>query len=361
MPASSRVIITGIWRPPKPTTESMAKFESWASSSRPPTFTLKSDEIRAGLALPEREAEAFKQKIREAVRDSNAVVAIEVIDEISELLSEVKCEFQSLTYAGRSAMTLRGICAQQLYLGQGDVRLENTRVGMLRIRSEICLSNVWVSTMNLEENIPVQRLIWRKGYLGNISINRYNRRSNPFSGDISFTAVQFSQLKDRHGVQWLRDTRVMLLEKNNVVAAGVFHAAELRLAEQDATIPARLVSVFYRLGSNYGNSIGTPVIYLLLFWALAALTGIIFGTSAHVGVSAGWQTALTQDGWDGEALRAVVYAVQVVFNPLNLLGSRPLVSPNHWGGALLGSLFGILGIVSIALFFVSVRRRFKLE
>lgn len=109
MPASSRVIITGIWRPPKPTTESMAKFESWASSSRPPTFTLKSDEIRAGLALPEREAEAFKQKIREAVRDSNAVVAIEVIDEISELLSEVKCEFQSLTYAGRSAMTLRGI------------------------------------------------------------------------------------------------------------------------------------------------------------------------------------------------------------------------------------------------------------
>lgn len=101
----------------------MAKFESWASSSRPPTFTLKSEEIRAGLALPEREAEAFKHKIKETVRDSNAVVAIEVIDEISELLSQVNCEFQSLMYAGNSDMTLRGICAQQPYLGRGDVRL----------------------------------------------------------------------------------------------------------------------------------------------------------------------------------------------------------------------------------------------
>ena len=132
------------------------------------------------------------------------------------------------------------------------------------------------------------------------------------------------------------------------------------LNERDLTLYPWIVSKTYRWMSNYGNSIGRPLLCFATCVVLASVAGLALGTTATVETTQGWQIAL-QDGDSAKYLRAAVYGLQSVFNPLSLFVSKPLITPMHWAGALLGSIFGLLGITSIALFLLSVRRRFKLE
>jgi hypothetical protein len=59
--------------------------------------------------------------------------------------------------------------------------------------------------------------------------------------------------------------------------------------------------------------------------------------------------------------KEAIYAAQSIFNPLNLLTSKPLGVIADTVEALVGGFLGIVGIVAFALFLLSLRRRFKLE
>jgi hypothetical protein len=75
----------------------------------------------------------------------------------------------------------------------------------------------------------------------------------------------------------------------------------------------------------------------------------------------GWHDALSYGSLEARALRSVVYAFQCVLNPLNLFSSQPLVIARNVYLAGLCSAIGVVGILSIAFLFLSVRRRFKLS
>jgi hypothetical protein len=66
------------------------------------------------------------------------------------------------------------------------------------------------------------------------------------------------------------------------------------------------------------------------------------------------------DECSAQFLRALTYAIQSI-NPLNLFSSQPLVVISHTWWAVMGGFLRIIGIVAVALFVLSVRRRFKLE
>jgi H+/Cl- antiporter ClcA len=62
-----------------------------------------------------------------------------------------------------------------------------------------------------------------------------------------------------------------------------------------------------------------------------------------------------------QVLRAAIYALQSIFNPLNLIVLKPLVSVCYWWAALVSFILGLFGIITFALFLLSLRRRFKLD
>jgi hypothetical protein len=121
------------------------------------------------------------------------------------------------------------------------------------------------------------------------------------------------------------------------------------------------VSRVYQTFSNYGNSIALPVAWLFGWLLAIGLLAFAAGTAAVADPSSGWHAALSGKGLLAQVLRAGVYALQSVFNPLNLIVPRSLVSVCYWWAALASFILGLFGIVAFALFLLSLRRRFKLE
>jgi hypothetical protein len=117
------------------------------------------------------------------------------------------------------------------------------------------------------------------------------------------------------------------------------------------------VGIGHGAGSDFGNSIGRPVAcFIVTMLALVALAYEVGTRVARKDVELyGWQLALKDD----EFLRAAQYAMQSI-NPLNLFGSPLVVMSQKWG-AIAGGTLGVIGVAAFALFFLSVRRRFKLE
>lgn len=206
---------------------------------------------------------------------------------------------------------------------------------------------------------PVQRLEWSGGYLGQFHLHEDIKRC--FVGDVWLRDVQLPLDPKHHDVQWLRDAREALNARSNFVAAGIFHASELTLSRRREPFTNRLASVVYQCGSSYGNSIKRPVVWFFCFLLAIFLIAVGAGTTASPEATQGWHISLQQCDYWAKALRAGVYAFQSIFNPLNLIVPKPLVSVSHWWAALAGAVLGVLGVVAFALFLLSVRRRFKLD
>jgi hypothetical protein len=155
---------------------------------------------------------------------------------------------------------------------------------------------------------------------------------------------------------------IFRVARTNYVAAGLFHAAELKLTRPKKWLH-KISSAYwwtslgYQAVSDFGNSIGRPTgCFVVTMMALVALAYEVGTAVARKDAELnGWQLALK----DGELLRASQYAMQSI-NPLNLFGSPLVVISDKWG-AIAGGILGVIGIATFALFLLSVRRRFKLE
>jgi hypothetical protein len=200
---------------------------------------------------------------------------------------------------------------------------------------------------------------WAGGYLGRFNLQE--RREGAFVGDVWFRDLDVSKNPEHHDVQWLRDARIALSARSNFVAAGIFHASELALSRDREPCINRAVSRVYQAFSNYGNSIALPVVWLLGLLLAIGCLALVAGTVATDDTTSGWHAALSGKGFLAQALRAAIYALQSVFNPLNLIVFKPLVSVCYWWAALIGFVLGLFGIIAFALFLLSLRRRFKLD
>jgi hypothetical protein len=209
----------------------------------------------------------------------------------------------------------------------------------------------------------VQDLSWIGGYLGQFDL--WQEKSPAFVGNASFHWITLPRTVEPHRVQWLRDAREAFTARNNLIAASIFHASELKLARPKEWFkifhPYWLASWAYQVGSNFGNSIGLPLFWLFIFYVSIGVVAYYSGTEPNVKASAGWFTGIKAHGWCPEVLRAGVYAAQSILNPLNLFVTEPLVSVSNGWGVIASLVLGVFGIASLALFFLSLRRRFKLE
>jgi hypothetical protein len=154
---------------------------------------------------------------------------------------------------------------------------------------------------------------------------------------------------------------VALSARSNFVAAGIFHASELALSREREPCINRAASRVYQAFSNYGNSIALPVVWLLGLLLAIGWLALGAGTVATADPASGWHAALSGEGLLAQVLRAAIYALQSIFNPLNLIVLKPLVSVCYWWAALVSFILGLFGIITFALFLLSLRRRFKLD
>ena len=277
-------------------------------------------------------------------------------------LSNAEQELVQLVGDSTTPLILSGATIWKLDVRNvGVLHLDNCKIGGLVAHGEsptYQINDCMIGNFAVRQGFPVQRLEWDGGYLGQFHLDR--PLESAFVGDVWFRRVRLPTNAARHGEQWLRDTRAALNARNNFVAAGIFHASELALSRRREPTINQVASWVYQAGSDFGNSIGRPIAWFSGVLALIFAIAFVVGTTADPG-AAGWQKALQGDGERAQILRAGVYSAQSIFNPLNLFVPKPLVSVAHWAAALAGFALGVVGIVAVALFLLSLRRRFKLE
>jgi hypothetical protein len=309
----------------------------------------------------------FRQRIQEATANTAKLISVEQFPiHHQDLLSSVESGLADVVVEGdrQTKLSIRGSTFRSLSLSNvGTIHLEDCRIGKLGASN--CnpvyeIRNCRIGELDVHKNFPVQRMEWDGGYLGQFHLHEH--REGAFVGDVWLHDLELSKDPKHHDVQWLRDARIALNARSNFVAAGVFHASELALSREREPCINRVASLVYQAFSNYGNSIGLPIAWffgvLAAIFALALATGTAAATDPAAG---GWHTTLNGKGLLAQMLRAAIYALQSVFNPLNLIVPKPLVTVSHWGAALATFLLGIVGIAAFALFVLSLRRRFKLE
>lgn len=302
----------------------------------------------------------------DVVKDPDEVVGVLVLrSETATRLANAKCQFSTITVEGPfrgSSIVLTNIRVRNLEITDvRSIRLEGCEVGVLTIREAemYChFSETLVGMLDLRDGnrTRLMSLDWYGGYLGDL-------RTKPerIRGDMVLNDVQLPIVKGPRGAQWLRDARVEMNEKSNTTAAAHFHAGELVLTRPDEPWPTRFVSHVYEWGSNFGISVGRPVVWFAGILLSIFLVALFTGSKANPEATQGWHGDLASSGMTAQVLRAGIYAMQSIFNPLNLIVSKPLIVIQHWAAALVCFALGLLGIIAFALFLLSIRRRFKLE
>ena len=320
---------------------------------------------------PQGNDDEFRKQIRQGPTVPDTVLSIEGLTiQHQDLISDATKKFGIIRLGGdnKSEIEIRNatIWMLEVYAVGKEVRLENCRIGRLVVHNtaNLQIKNCMISWFTVPAHSHIQNLDWDGGYLGQFDLVQDIKKA--FVGDVSFHRHPRLPTTDKppHGVQWLRDTREALNARNNFVAAGIFHASELKLTRPKGW-QRKIRSAYwwtswgYQLGSDFGNSIGLPFLWLIGMFLSIGVLALRVGTEPSHETSVTWLSAL--DGRSAKIAEALIYAGQSIFNPLNFFVSKPLISVSHWMGALAGFVLGIIGIIAFALLLLSVRRRFKLE
>lgn len=330
-------------------------FDRWLTS----TEALKPVEFTGAQVLAEHE-----RFLKEA-SDPKSLISVSDFIPPTGLPRDTLCTFGTLALPEKKEPF--EICGLKIRIlqtkFQTTLRLRECFIDSLEIRgpTDIEAHNCCIRRISFTSTpVPgtVGNLQWTGGFLGHL---KWGTGAEPFRGDVSLSNIGLPRCPTKDGIQWLRDTRTILLKKNNQRAASFFHAAELAQERGREPIINRVASHLYELGSDFGNSISRPLLWLTFFFLVINGLALSTGTEANTIVAIGWRTELATETELGKVLRASVYALQSIFNPLNLFDSRPLVTVRSWFIAMLCGGLGILGTMAFTLFILSLRRRFRLE
>ncbi len=286
--------------------------------------------------------------------------------EIREL--EYAAKVRNLSLAnGYGKIVIRNMCIGTLTAGDGiDVTLIDCSVNNLKIGDSNKMDFLNSNIGRLEISGRILQWSMKRGALLRLHMSARGPDPNPIIGTIELRKVYLPHDPSEFDVdpQEYRDARAFLLERNNTLAAAVFHSAELALDRHRESWANQFASWIYELMSDYGNSIARPLLWFLAIFVTVTTVGAIFDaiqTNIPHEELHGWQFTLDKVGWHGQLWRAATYALQSIINPFGIFSTKPLLvakSP-YWSiGLTLPCWFGTL---SLALIVISLRRRFKLE
>jgi len=249
---------------------------------------------------------------------------------------------------------------------------ENCRIADMRLGSprhqyetKLVLNNTWIGNLELYAACS-KNFEMVGGGIFNLDCPPPDS-DNPFTGSVTFQRVflpRTAKVYPIEGPQPYRNLRAHLLKLENGPAVNFIHAAEQALERETDTRFNKFLSYLYQCFSDYGSSTWRPVGWLasLLAFNVFLIHQVDGATHALPDeFYVGWRENLVDSGSWGQASRAIVLALQSIFNPFGIFGARTLVVADQgWLNAWLG-ISGLLSALLIALLIFALRRRFKIR
>lgn len=183
---------------------------------------------------------------------------------------------------------------------------------------------------------------------------------SPFSGTAYFYKVSLSPSFQNR--QPYRNLKHHLTQMHNLEAAETFHTAEMRSLVRDLTLTDKIISIIYQAISNYGSSTLRPLLWFLLFAATNVAFIHVTDTATvlnHPSLQDTWRAELIGDSLYPRLFRSTVLTFSQVMNPLGLFGVSNIVAAKTGYAAAASGTICLCATSSLALFFLSVRRKFK--
>ena len=303
------------WLNSGPTRHEIDRFEDWAVWDG-------LEDIRVDVSQDTPDAPREKRLDDALAATSQTVSLIELPTDWVPKLAMAKCILAQVHVqrAGDGRLVaLENLTVKSLNLPSGArYRLVNCRIGRLYCQHETNVEfiDTWVSALDVG---GIEHFFWKNGYLGRARFDK-----SAITGDARFNGLYLNRSPARHGTQWLRVARAGFTENQNLAAAGAFHATELIHDRREQPLATRLVSVIYEAGSNFGGSIGRAAMWVAVILFCIFVIAYQGGVQASADASVGWQQELQGDGMRARGYRSAIYALNCVFNPLNLIVSKPL-------------------------------------
>ena len=252
---------------------------------------------------------------------------------------------------------------------RGSFEIRRCRIGKLYAYGSghtLGLGNCWIGNLSLERN-SFASFRMKGGGILDLSCPT-PPGNNPFMGPVRIDRDVFAPSTRDYGLQTAQpysSLKLHLLNLGNVSAASIFQRAELTFERQDDTPTNKVLGFLYWLGSDYGTSTGRPLLWVAAFYAAASALLISLDAILPPDVgeldNLGWRSILTDGGWGGRITRGALYSFQAIFNPLGIFGSRSLLTVSDWWVALVASGLCFLATLSLALFVLALRRRFRIS
>lgn len=270
---------------------------------------------------------------------------------------------------------------QNLRIGQIDVRdncelkLKACQIGRLRIgantKVKLKLYHCTVRRLVLE---PGALHVFRAngGYVLDLALPAANE-GNPFVGEVTITETQFP------GRSWglplltaqaYRNMQAHLTALKNIPLRDHFHALELRFERTEGGWSFQgFMSWIYDWTSNYGQSAGRPMAWLILLTVgSAALTYFfdlaVFAEDDPKGwrkIFDGCKPAAEQFDTTCKVLKAAFLSGSQITNPLGLFNKEPIIVARDWWWALALTVQGLVSAVLVALTLLAIRRKFRTQ
>ncbi len=245
-------------------------------------------------------------------------------------------------------------------IDHGSLKLKHCAIRRLHCwhGASVTLVNCWVGLMQIGEN-SLNYFEIRGGNIARLE-SPLPGQLNPFRGSASIVDAKFDSLLEN--AQAFRNMRHHLSAIHNQEAAAVFHSAEMRTLFGQQNKLDKIFNLIYRGISDYGNSTTRP---LWLFSAFALINFAIFFATDGAVVSGdvantGWQLALHEGGWAGDALRSATITLTQIVNPLGIFGVKTIVTAKSISLVISNLVICLAATVSLGFFVFALRRRFRL-
>lgn len=278
----------------------------------------------------------------------------------------------TLNIAKCEALSLKGVEARHVIIhsqASENVKLNRCTIETLSVNGDrpfnIDLQGCWIGRFVITQRASLSSLSIRGGGLLDLTCPPQHER-NPFSGNVTLKGVYLPRSRAAwvQSPQNWRNLHAHLHNMENVPAASMVLSAVLAQQRSDEALTAQLLSWLYELSSDFGNSPSLPLVWLLTLTALSIGT-IGSQGGADLGVPPeqlmGWQKALLGDDSEASARRAVYLGFQPILNPFGWFKSNTIVIAPNINIQILLWIQSFLSAALIFLFFLAIRRRFKIR
>jgi hypothetical protein len=141
-----------------------------------------------------------------------------------------------------------------------------------------------------------------------------------------------------------------------------FHSLEQAVERRNQGWFYRVISCLYGMLSDYGSSVGRPLLWLLALFAVT-FSAVLLSDGALINTSIdqkGWYSGLFGEHLLTHAERAFVLTASSTLNPLAIFATTGLLFPKYGLLTAWLPIHGLLSALCLVLLILALRRRFKI-